>query len=158
VSPAARSYAARASASRPSRASRCARSAPAGSRRHTCTEPPSHLYETEAQLAERTSATAADAYWSAYDRFAGELARAGVLRAGSALDERVRTTVRGTGPADRAEPRPRLGGYFVIAVRDRAAAEAWARKAPRRTLAVEVRPHRANPHMAMMAGTAPAAP
>ena len=116
------------------------------------------IYESDAQLAERTSATAADAYWSAYDRFAGELARAGVLRGGSALDERVRTTVRGTGPADRAEPRARLGGYFVIAVRDRAAAEAWARKAPRRTLAVEVRPHRANPHMVMMAGTAPAAP
>jgi hypothetical protein len=116
------------------------------------------IYESDAQLAERTSPTAADAYWTAYDRFAGELARAGVLRGGSALDERVRATVRGTGSADRAVPQARLGGYFVIAVRDRAAAEAWARKAPPRALAVEVRPHRANPHMAMMAGAAPAAP
>jgi hypothetical protein len=41
-------------------------------------------------------------------------------------------------------------------VRDRAAAEAWARKAPPRALAVELRPHRANPHMAAtMAGAQP---
>ena len=75
-----------------------------------------------------------------------------MLRGGSALDERVRTTVRGTGSADRAVPRARLGGYFVIAVRDRAAAEAWARKAPPLALGVEVRPHRPNPHMEAMAG------
>jgi hypothetical protein len=111
------------------------------------------IYESDAQLAARTSPTAGDAYWDAYDRFAGALAQAGVLRGGSALDEHGRTTVRGTGSADRAVPRARLGGYFVIAVRDRAAAEAWARQAPPLAVAVEVRPHRPNPHMAAaMAG------
>ena len=92
------------------------------------------IYESDAQLAARTSPTAGDAYWDAYDRFAGELARAGVLRGGSALDERMKATVRGSGSADRA------------------AAEAWARKAPPLALAVEVRPHRPNPHMAAMVG------
>ena len=111
------------------------------------------IYESDAQLATRTSPTASDAYWTAYDRFASALAQAGVLRGGSALDERVKSTVRGSGSADRAVPRARLGGYFVIAVPDRAAAEAWARKAPPLALAVEVRPHRPNPHMsAAMAG------
>jgi hypothetical protein len=110
------------------------------------------IYESDAQLAARTSPAAGDAYWTAYDVFAGQLARAGVLRGGSALDERARTTVRGAGTADRAVRRARLGGYFVIAVRDRAAAEAWARQAPPRALAVEVRPHRPNPHMAAMVG------
>ena len=110
------------------------------------------IYESAAQLAARTSPTVGDAYWDAYDRFAGELARAGVLRGGSALDERVTTTVRGSGSADRAVPRARLGGYFVIAVRDRAAAEAWARRAPPRALAVEVRPHRPNQHMTATSG------
>lgn len=107
------------------------------------------IYETPAALATRTSA-AADAYWNAYDIFAGELAKAGVLRGGSALDESMRTTVRGSGTADAAVRGARLGGYFVIAAPDRATAEAWARKAPPRAVAVEVRPHRANPHMAAM--------
>jgi hypothetical protein len=45
---------------------------------------------------------AGDAYWTAYDVFAGRLARAGVLRGGSALDERARTTVRGAASASEA--------------------------------------------------------
>jgi hypothetical protein len=32
------------------------------------------IYESDAQLAARTSPSAGDAYWTAYDRFAGELA------------------------------------------------------------------------------------
>lgn len=107
------------------------------------------IYESPAALASRTS-SAADAYWTAYDIFAGELAKAGVLRGGSALDESTRTTVRGSGTADEAVRGARLGGYFVIAAPGRATAEAWARKAPPRAIAVEVRPHRANPHMAAM--------
>ena len=110
------------------------------------------IYERESELAARTSPAAGDAYWSAYDAFAGELAKAGVLRGGSALDESVRSTVRGHGTADNAVRGARLGGYFVIAAPDRATAEAWARKAPPRAVAVEVRPHRANPHMAAMPG------
>lgn len=113
------------------------------------------IYERDADLAARTSPTAGDAYWSAYDAFAADLMKAGVLRGGSALDEHVQVTVRGTGGADRGVKGARLGGYFVIAVPDRAAAEAWARKAPKQAVAVEVRPHRANPHMAASASMAP---
>ena len=105
------------------------------------------IFESAAQLATRTSPTARDAYWDAYDRFAGELAQAGVLRGGSALDEAQASTVRGTGGTDRAVRGARLGGYFVISAPDLATAEQWARKAPPLALAVEVRPHRANPHM-----------
>jgi hypothetical protein len=105
------------------------------------------IYESDAQLAARTSPQQSDAYWDAYDRFAGELAQAGVLRGGSALDEARRATVRGSGTADRAVPKARLSGYFVIEVADQAAAEMWGRKAPALASAVEVRPHRPNPHM-----------
>lgn len=105
------------------------------------------IYESDAQLALRTSPAHADAYWSAYDQFAGTLAKARVLRGGSALDEQTASTVRGTGSADRAVRGARLGGYFVIAVADLAAARTWAQQAPPRALAVEVRPHRPNPHM-----------
>lgn len=105
------------------------------------------IYESDAQLALRTSPAQADAYWSAYDHFAGALAKAGVLRGGSALDEQTAATVRGTGSADRAVRGARLGGYFVIAVADLAAARSWAKQAPPGALAVEVRPHRPNPHM-----------
>lgn len=106
------------------------------------------IFESDAQLALRTSPAAADAYWTAYDVFAASLAKAGVLRGGSALDERLRATVRGTGSADAAVRGARLSGYFVIAVKDLRAAEEWARQAPARATAVEVRPHRTNPHMA----------
>ena len=104
------------------------------------------LYESDQQLASRTSGTLGDTYWTAYDDFAAELAKAGVLRGGSALDEDVRVTVRGNGSADAGVRGARLGGYFVIAAADRATAEAWARKAPRGVVTVEVRPHRPNPH------------
>lgn len=105
------------------------------------------IYESPEALSSRNGA-GSDAYWTAYDVFAATLAKAGVLRGGSALDEGRRTTVRGSGSADAAVRGARLGGYFVIAAADRTAAEAWARQAPPRAIAVEVRPHRANPHMA----------
>lgn len=108
------------------------------------------VFERPADLARRTDARLADAYWTAYDEFAAFLMKAGALRGGSALSETVRETVRGSGGVDGAVAGARLGGYFVIAAADLAAARALAAKAPAFALLVEVRPHRANPHMAKM--------
>lgn len=110
------------------------------------------IYERPADLANRTSAAKSDAYWTSYDNFAAALIKAGALRGGSALDEKVTVTVRGTGSADGAVSGARLGGYFVIAAPTRAAAEALAKLAPSAALTVELRPHRDNPHAANMPG------
>lgn len=104
------------------------------------------IFERPADLARRTGRDA-DAYWSAYDAFAGALAQAGALRGGSALSEDTRETVRGSGSADQGVKQARLGGYFVIAAKDLAEAKRLASSAPAFAVAVEIRPHRANPHM-----------
>ncbi|MBA3918474.1 MAG: hypothetical protein C0516_07800 [Gemmatimonas sp.] len=106
------------------------------------------IYERSGDLAQRTDPRQADAYWGSYDRYAALLAEKGVLRGGSALDETVQSTVRGKGSADRAVSGARLGGYFVIAAASLAEAERLARLAPPAAVAVELRPHRDNPHMA----------
>lgn len=106
------------------------------------------IYESPADLARRTDPARAAEYWGAYNTFAKQLADAGALRGGSALAESDAVTVRGSGGADAAVRGARLGGYFVIAARDRAEALQLARRAPAFALAVEVRPHRPNPTMA----------
>lgn len=110
------------------------------------------IYESAAVMERRNDPRLADAYWSSYDRFAAELMKAGVLRGGSALDERAKGAVRGTASRDGA---PRLSGYFVIAAADLGTAKRWAGKAPAEAVAVEVRPHRANPHMSAPGGKSP---
>ncbi len=95
------------------------------------------IFESPKELAKRDSKTDAAAYWGAYNQFAGELAQAGVLRGGTALDA-------GTGKAKDS----RLGGYFVIDAADLATAKKWASKAPAAAVSVDVLPHRANPTMA----------
>lgn len=110
------------------------------------------IYESAEVIGRRNDSRLADAYWASYDRFAAELMNAGVLRGGSAVDERVARTVRGNGSADRGVSGARLSGYFVIAAPDMASAERWARQAPPEAVAVEIRPHRANPHMTPPAG------
>jgi len=104
------------------------------------------IYETPGALAERDLPAKADAYWSAYDRYAGALVKAGVLRGGTALDAPLPTA--GAGRHTDEVAAPRLGGYFVIEVASRTEAERWAAQAPVRAARVEVRPHRTNPHMA----------
>jgi hypothetical protein len=110
------------------------------------------IFERADDLAKRNGPSA-DAYWTAYDDFAAALAKAGVLRGGSALSERERATIRGTGSADGAVRGARLGGYFVIQAASLAEAKQLAKAAPAFAVAVEVRPHRDNPHM--MKGPAP---
>jgi hypothetical protein len=109
------------------------------------------IYETPADLASRNGSNSAS-YWNTYNEFAGALAKEGVLRGGSALSETTASVVRGKGGADGAVQGARLGGYFVIDVADIEAAKAWARRAPAKAVAVEVRPHRPNPTMGMDAG------
>lgn len=104
------------------------------------------IYESPKELSARGNSGAQD-YWNSYNAYAGELAKAGVLRGGTALSETTASTVRGAGGADRGVAGARLGGYFIVDVADQAAAEQWARKAPAKAVAVEVRPHRPNPMM-----------
>lgn len=104
------------------------------------------IYETPGALAERDQPAKAEAYWSAYDRYAGALVKAGVLRGGTALELAVPASEAGRHQEKVAAPS--LGGYFVIEVASLAEAERWAAQAPALAARVEVRPHRANPHMA----------
>ncbi len=80
------------------------------------------IYETPAELAKRTDATAVGkAYWASWMEYSQAVKSAGVMRGGAAL------SVDDDANAVQGE---RLGGYFVIDVADREAATAWARKAP----------------------------
>lgn len=106
------------------------------------------IYESPADLAARTDPARAPAYWAAYGEFAGAMQQAGILRGGMALHGDAQGSVytsRDGKPATaggaRAKAPDQLGGFFMIEVPDRAAALAWAAKAPRAaTGAVEVRP------------------
>lgn len=77
------------------------------------------IHESAAALARRDDAGEGPAYWAAYDRYAGELAGAGVLRGGSGL-----VIPTGGGPGTQ------IGGYFVIEVETDAEAAEWARRCP----------------------------
>lgn len=101
------------------------------------------IYEPAAETAARTDPATSAQYWAKYAAFAGDLARAGILRGGSALSEATVSTVRGRADAEAA----RLGGYLVVDVADLATAEAWARRVPDGADRVEVRAHRSNPAM-----------
>jgi hypothetical protein len=92
------------------------------------------IYETPAQLSLRDAASpAGQAYWAAWSDYAEALAKAGIVRGGSALVvEGGAITVSPTGDRDGpvAPSGLTLGGYFQIDVIDLAAAADWARKAP----------------------------
>jgi hypothetical protein len=88
------------------------------------------IYEPAQELAlRRDSGPAGQAYWAAYAAYAGELAKAGAVRGGAALQ---------TAPDPAG---PRLSGFFMISAPTRAAAEALAAAAPthRRGGRVELR-------------------
>ena len=108
------------------------------------------IYETKAELAARTDAAKSDAYWGGYNAFAGELVKAGIMRGGSAVDEKTVYVVASgkISEQNREVNGTHLGGYFVIDVPNIEAASSWAAKVPTQGF-VEVRPHRANPTMQM---------
>lgn len=103
------------------------------------------IYESADQLALRP-ATGSDsaAYWDAYDRFGKELAAAGVLRGGSALNAGAPVALVEAG-AQQSSANPYaksellLGGYFQIDVASDAEAIAWAGKMPAVGGVIEVR-------------------
>jgi hypothetical protein len=107
------------------------------------------IYETPAQLALREAATpAGQAYWAAWSSYAEALAKAGIVRGGSALVVAGGAiTVSATGDRDgpAAPSGLTLGGYFQIDVADLAVAADWARKAPVGDGAVDVRTGFAGP-------------
>ena len=78
------------------------------------------IHESPDQLALRSDpGPKGVAYWAGYAKIGQALAQAGVSKGGAALDHGPATT--GTDP---------IGGYFIIAVPDRATAAAWAAKIP----------------------------
>lgn len=112
------------------------------------------IYEHADQLALRPATDdAAAAYWAAYDLFGKDLAAAGVLRGGSALNTASPVAVVSAG-ADQAggffatSPLA-LGGYFQIDVATEAEAIAWAKKLPTSGGVVEVRAGYPVPGMTM---------
>lgn len=79
------------------------------------------VFETAPELAKRDdSGPAGRAYWDAFAAFGAQMRESGVLRGGSPL-----VPAQGIAVDSHA-----LGGYFMIDVEDRAAAERWAAEAP----------------------------
>lgn len=107
------------------------------------------LYETPADFALRTDATAkGQAYWAAYGAYAKALQDAGVIRGGAPLQPgaSARTLVVKDGkPVVSTGAHSRngleLGGYFKIDAPSLDVALEWAAQAPAaKTGAIEVRP------------------
>ncbi|WP_375452081.1 YciI family protein [uncultured Devosia sp.] len=94
------------------------------------------IYEDQAQLDLRPGTdSASQAYWSAYDVYGKDLAAAGVLRGGSALNTSgsvaLVTAARAEVASSAYAPSSlALGGYFQIDVPSEADAVQWAQKAP----------------------------
>lgn len=79
------------------------------------------VYEAQAGLELRRDRAKAPGYMSGLTAFAGELAKAGVIRGGAAFD----LTAQGD-PGDGTT----LGGFFLVDVPDAATARDWARRCP----------------------------
>ncbi|WP_448658750.1 YciI family protein [Sphingomonas sp. CJ99] len=97
------------------------------------------VYETADQLALRSDAgEPGRAYWGSYAAAGDAMAKSGIMRGGAAL---VPVAAPKSGELT-------LSGYFIIDVKDRAEAEAWALKLPAaRTGRVDVRAHVPMPGM-----------
>ena len=94
------------------------------------------IYEDQSQLDLRPGTdSASQAYWASHDAFGKDLAAAGVLRGGSALNTGGSVALVTAAKAEVASsayaPSPlALGGYFQIDVPSEADAVQWAQKAP----------------------------
>lgn len=78
------------------------------------------VFETAPELARRLDSVQPNPYWRQYAEFGQQLAAAGIMRGGAALEpvEDVRVG------------ESRLSGYFVIETATRAEAEQWTAKVP----------------------------
>lgn len=107
------------------------------------------IYERAEDFATRAdSGPAGKAYWGGYASIGRQMAQAGILKGGGALepDKAVRTLLIRDGKRREAQRAGgsdlTLGGYFIVDVADEAAALDWAAKIPAaRTGLIEVRPH-----------------
>ena len=106
------------------------------------------IYEKPTELAKRNAPSAINNYWQSYNAYADLLVKAGVMRGGTALDEKASAVIRSEGVNEFRDAR--LGGYFVIEAADLDAARVWASKAPASAVAIEIWPYRANPSAAMV--------
>ncbi len=110
------------------------------------------VYESKADFAARTDPAKAAAYWKSYSDFGAQLAKAGILRGGAALQPRAaaKTITAGKPRQNGAYARAAqdLGGFFLIEVESMDKALEWAAKVPAsQSGAVEVRPAIPNPDM-----------
>lgn len=108
------------------------------------------IYESPEDIAARSDrGESGKAYWNGYAQIGRDLARAGILKGGAALDpvSEVRSVSAPGGKTEVANSGVRagksmLGGYFIIDVPDLATAIAWAGRIPASAKGVvEVRPH-----------------
>ena len=94
------------------------------------------IYEDQSQLDLRPGTdSASQAYWASHDAFGKDLAAAGVLRGGSALNTGGSvapvTAAKAEAASSTHAPSPlALGGYFQVDVPNEADAVQWAQKAP----------------------------
>ena len=104
-------------------------------------------YETPAQFAARSNPAKSAGYWGRWTAAAGEMAKAGVLKGGSALV--AKTDAVG---ASAQRPHDAMSGYFAVEVADEAAAVGWAGRLLKAGAArVEVRATQSNPAMSAAA-------
>lgn len=115
------------------------------------------VFESPDDFESRTDSDRAQAYWQAFASYGMQLAEAGILRGGSALEhEGAARTVRiknGQTVIQEAlfghQPE-KVGGYFIIEVPDLETAVSWASKCPSAASGVvEVRKHIPNNQMQM---------
>lgn len=104
--------------------------------------------ETPEELAKRTDAAQAEAYWSGWNAYMGALAQSGAMVSGNGLQPPdVTTTLRVENGARHvvdgpfADTKEMLGGYVILDAPDLDAALEWAARAPCVTAgSVEIRP------------------
>lgn len=106
------------------------------------------VHETKAEI-ERRGASDAQSYWGAYAIYGMALRESGVMVGGSAIEPpsagrivRVRDGKTSAEARTHGDTEERLGGYFIIRVKNMDEALDWAAKCPAAaTGSVEVRPN-----------------
>jgi hypothetical protein len=113
------------------------------------------IFESEAEIAKRTSSADTAKYWSSYSACANKMQEAGVLKGGAPLQfgpQAKSVTVKGgkisVAPGAPYAMKGHLGGYFIIEVPNMEAALKWASTIPAsQSGSVMVVPHFEAPKM-----------
>jgi len=92
------------------------------------------IHESVEDIAARTDAARAPAYWGAWKAYVDALGASGLVRGGAGLElPGTARLVRGRGQVldgPYAETREQLGGFFLLEVETLAEAETWAARCP----------------------------